>query len=63
VDHRQEVVKAGKDNLTTNYIVQLDWPDSVKQTLAAKNAELMAFRLKIQDARRKLVAHADCERV
>lgn len=52
---------SGKDrsNLTSNYILELDWSDETKQILSAKNAELMVFREKIINARRKLIAHLD----
>lgn len=50
---------ADKINLTTNFIVGLEWSDSTRQVLRAKNAELMTFREKIIDARRKLIAHLD----
>lgn len=48
-----------KDNLTTNYILELEWSDQTRQVLGARNVELMAFREKILDARRKLIAHLD----
>ena len=48
-----------KDNLTTNYILELEWSDQTRQILSARNAELMEFRGKIVDARRKLIAHLD----
>jgi len=48
-----------KDNLTTNYIVALDWTPTTAQVLASANADIMSFRAKIDDARRKLVAHLD----
>jgi hypothetical protein len=50
---------AEKDNLTTNYMLSLNWSRETKELLAAANGELMEFRAKIQDARRKLVAHSD----
>ena len=52
---------SGKDrsNLTTNYILALDWSDETRKVLNAKNLELMDFRAKIIDARRKLIAHLD----
>lgn len=48
-----------KDNLTTNYILELEWSSQTRRILSAKNAELMEFRGKIVDARRKLIAHLD----
>ena len=52
---------SGKDksNLTSNYILELDWSDETKQILSVTNAELMAFREKVINARRKLIAHLD----
>jgi hypothetical protein len=50
---------AAKDNLTTNYILSLNWSGETKEVLVAANRELLEFRKKIIDARRKLVAHAD----
>jgi hypothetical protein len=52
---------SGKDrsNLTTNYILKLDWSEDTRQVLNAKNSELMNFRARIVDARRKLIAHLD----
>lgn len=54
--------KVGKDyanNLTTNYILTLEWSPETLKGLQIKNDELMAFRSKIIDARRKLIAHND----
>ncbi len=48
-----------KDNLTTNYILALDWSDETRGVLVEANARLMEFREKIVDARRKLIAHLD----
>ena len=48
-----------KDNLTSNYIVGLDWSDETRLALTTANAELMVFRPKIDDARRKLIVHSD----
>ena len=50
---------AEKENLTSNYILSLDWSGETKEVLAAANRELLEFRTKINDARRKLVAHSD----
>jgi hypothetical protein len=52
---------SGKDrrNLTTNYILELDWSEDTRQVLNAKNSELMNFRARIVEARRKLIAHLD----
>jgi hypothetical protein len=50
---------AEKDNLTTNYILSLNWSGETKEVLVDANRELLEFRTKINDARRKLVAHAD----
>jgi len=51
---------SGHDNLTTNYLLKrLTWPAGVRIALEQKNAELMAFRALIVDARRKLIAHSD----
>jgi len=46
-----------KFNLTTNYILSLNWSDETRELLA--NRELLEFRAKVNDARRKLVAHSD----
>lgn len=54
--------KVGKDwidNLTTNYILTLEWSSETLNELKTKNEGLMAFRSKIVDARRKLIAHSD----
>ena len=48
-----------KDNLTTNYILDLSWSDETKELLTSANHELLEFREKINDARRKLIAHSD----
>lgn len=48
-----------KDNLTTNYILGLNWSHETRRVLAETNAHLMQFRGKILDARRKLIAHLD----
>jgi hypothetical protein len=50
---------AGKDNLTTNYIVGLPWKAETQKLLSKENDELMKFREQINDARRLLVAHTD----
>ncbi len=51
-----------KLNLTTNYIVTcLPWSKQVKAQLEAINAELMAFRAKIEKARSKRIAHVDLD--
>lgn len=52
---------AGKDkeNLTTNYILTLDWHADTAALLQDANEHLMKFRTKVVDARRKLVAHSD----
>ncbi|UCV19169.1 AbiU2 domain-containing protein [Ferribacterium limneticum] len=57
-----ESTKVGKnwlDNLTTNYILTLQWSPETLNALKIKNDELMVFRSKIVDARRKLIAHSD----
>ena len=48
-----------RTNLTTNYILGLEWSSETREALACANAELLAFRSKIVDARRKLIAHLD----
>jgi len=48
-----------KDNLTTNFILQLNWTPEAKASLIEQNAILLRFRAKIVDVRRKLVAHLD----
>lgn len=49
----------GKENLTTNYVLELEWSVETLAALKSKNKELQAFRSKIEDARRKLIAHSD----
>jgi hypothetical protein len=48
-----------KDNLTTNFILQLEWSPATKAILQEQNEKLLTFRNKVVDARRKLVAHLD----
>ncbi|HJR75729.1 MAG TPA: hypothetical protein VJ805_02115 [Nitrospiraceae bacterium] len=48
-----------KDNLTTNFILELPWSPETKRILKEANDELMQFREKIIDGRRKAIAHAD----
>ncbi len=48
-----------KNNLTTNYILSLEWSVETKALLSIQNTELMRFREKIINARRKLIAHMD----
>lgn len=48
-----------KLNLTTNYILQLEWTPATKKLLQEQNAILLSFREKVVDARRKLIAHLD----
>jgi len=50
---------SGKNNLTTNYIISLDWPSEVEKSLTHENNKIMLFRSKVNDARRKAIAHAD----
>jgi AbiU2 len=52
---------AGKNNLTTNYLLTLDWEDKTRKELVVANETLMQFRDKIIHARRKLIAHTDVE--
>jgi hypothetical protein len=51
----------GKDrnNLTTNYIIGLEWKTETRKGLNTKNDELMKFRSSIIEARNKLIAHLD----
>jgi len=49
----------GKDNLTTNYIAGLPWKAETQKLLRTENDDLMRFRDRINDARRRLVAHTD----
>src|SRR5688500_15956274 len=49
----------GKENLTTNYLLTLEWTDATRVSMLAANQRLMVFRAKICDARRKLIAHSD----
>lgn len=48
-----------KDNLSTNYILELNWSDETRRVLVEANSRLMEYRRKIVDARRKLIAHLD----
>ena len=48
-----------KDNLTTNYILGLNWTQETATRLHVANQDLMRFRARIDDARRKLIAHLD----
>lgn len=52
---------SGRDrtNLTTNYILGLEWNVETREALTAANVELIGFRSKIIDARSKLIAHLD----
>ena len=50
---------ADKKNLTTNFILQLEWTPETKESLQEQNEILLKFRRNIIDARRKLVAHLD----
>jgi hypothetical protein len=52
--------KVDRTNLTTNYILEaLAWSDDVRAELARLNDLLMGFRLKVELARSKRIAHAD----
>lgn len=53
--------KNASANLTTNYILGLDWSPETKTTLEAENNRLMQFRKKIIDARNKLISHQDLQ--
>lgn len=52
---------SGKDkhNLTTNYLLTLNWTPKTRARLTAANGTLMLFRDKIRTARNQLVAHTD----
>jgi hypothetical protein len=50
---------AEKHNLTSNYILSLEWSDETRSKLATENNLLQQFRAKITDARSKLIAHTD----
>jgi hypothetical protein len=52
---------SGKDkiNLSTNHILSLGWNPETEKSLRAANDKLSAFRQKIVEARRTLVAHSD----
>lgn len=50
---------ASKDNLTTNYILALNWTPKTAKQLHDANQDIMRFRARIDDARRKLIAHLD----
>ena len=49
----------GKENLTTNFIVSLNWSPSTLNRLRLANDKLMIFRAQIVDARNKLISHLD----
>jgi hypothetical protein len=46
-------------NLTSNFIVSLDWPSDVKARLEEVNARLLSFRKFVETARSKRIAHLD----
>jgi hypothetical protein len=46
-------------NLTSNFIVSLDWPPDVKTRLEEVNARLLSFRTYVEPARSKRIAHLD----
>jgi hypothetical protein len=46
-------------NLTTNYIVKMDWPREVRANLNKINGRLMSFREYVEPARNKRIAHMD----
>ena len=48
-----------KDNLTSNFLLGLGWSAETERVLEGSNERLMAFRAKVVNARRKLVAHLD----
>lgn len=49
----------GKTNLTTNYLLTMDWAPATRLELERLNQQLLAYRAKVVDARRKLIAHLD----
>jgi hypothetical protein len=49
----------GKDNLTSNYLLTLDWTAQTRTRLKAANDRLMTFAAKIKTARNQLIAHTD----
>jgi hypothetical protein len=49
----------GKENLTTSYLLSLDWTDKTREQLNNQNKALLIFRAKLGAARRKLIAHTD----
>jgi len=49
----------GKLNLTTNYLLTLNWTAETRAKLTAANDTLLQFKGKIQTARNQLVAHTD----
>lgn len=51
--------KNASKNLTTNYILELNWSPETRATLESENTRLMNFRKKIIDARNKLISHLD----
>jgi len=46
-------------NLTTNFILELDWEPETKARLKDVNARLMSFRKHVEPARSKRIAHMD----
>lgn len=53
--------KKNVKNLTSNYILQLDWSTETKAILQNENKKLTEFRDKIIGARNKLVSHLDLQ--
>jgi hypothetical protein len=51
--------RGNSNNLTTNYLLTLSWSSAARLELEAENKKMLAFRDKIIDARRKIVAHLD----
>lgn len=50
---------SNKDNLTTNYILTLEWSDKTRVVLDEANRCLMEFRERVVGVRHKLVGHLD----
>ena len=48
-----------EENLTSNRILEFGWPAMISTELAKHNDVLLAFRKKVIEGRRKVIAHAD----
>ena len=51
----------GRRNLTSRYILELDWSQETRALLDSSNRRLIEFRGKLERARSKLIVHADVD--